>query len=60
VTSASASGDTARIVVSDPELAKRALLASAVEAGLALDRFEEIRPSLEEVFLQLAAAEGQP
>lgn len=60
VTSASASGDTARIVVSDPELAKRALLASAVEAGLALDRFEEIRPSLEEVFLQLVAAEGQP
>jgi hypothetical protein len=58
VAGASVDGSTARIVVKDPLLAKRELLGSAVRAGLALDRYEEIRPSLEDVFLQLVGEEG--
>jgi ABC-2 type transport system ATP-binding protein len=53
-----AGSSTARIVVKDPLVAKRELLASAVAAGLLLDRYEEIRPSLEDVFLQLVGEEG--
>jgi ABC-2 type transport system ATP-binding protein len=58
VAGASVDGSTARIVVRDPLLAKQELLRSAVRAGLALDRYEEIRPSLEDVFLQLVGEEG--
>jgi ABC-2 type transport system ATP-binding protein len=58
VAGASVDGSTARIVVRDPLVAKRELLRSAVAAGLALDRYEEIRPSLEDVFLQLVGEEG--
>jgi ABC-2 type transport system ATP-binding protein len=58
VSSSSVKGDTARVVVNDLGTAKRGLLASAVQAGLALDRFEEIKPSLEDVFLQLVGEEG--
>jgi ABC-type uncharacterized transport system ATPase subunit len=39
-------------------LAKRELLASAVQADLMLDRYEEIKPSLEDVFLRLVGEEG--
>jgi ABC-2 type transport system ATP-binding protein len=59
VTSSSVDGDTARVVVNDPGTAKRGLLASAVQADLAVERFEEIKPSLEDVFLQLVGAEEQ-
>ncbi len=49
---------TLRITVKDVQEAKLALLQKIVEAGLALNRFEEIRPSLEDVFLQLVGTES--
>jgi ABC-2 type transport system ATP-binding protein len=49
---------TARIVVNDVETAKRELMAAAVQAGLALTRYEMVRPSLEDVFLRLVNQEG--
>jgi ABC-2 type transport system ATP-binding protein len=58
VAGTSVEGSLARIVVKDPLVAKRELLALAVAADLVLDRYEEIRPSLEDVFLQLVGAEG--
>jgi ABC-type uncharacterized transport system ATPase subunit len=39
--------------VNNVEKAKRELLLLAVQAGLVLTRYEMIRPSLEDVFLQL-------
>jgi ABC-2 type transport system ATP-binding protein len=47
-----------RITVRDVLTAKRELLALAVHAGLLLNRFEEVRPSLEDVFLQLVGMEN--
>jgi ABC-2 type transport system ATP-binding protein len=44
-----------RVVVSDLETAKVQLLASALQAGLVLERYEVVRPSLEDVFLQLVS-----
>jgi ABC-2 type transport system ATP-binding protein len=58
VVSVSAKTRTARVVVSDLEKAKRELVASAVHAGLVLTRYEMVRPSLEDVFLQLVG-EGE-
>lgn len=49
---------TVRVLVNDPETAKRELLASAVRAGLVLARFEMIRPTLEDVFLKLVSEAG--
>jgi ABC-2 type transport system ATP-binding protein len=50
----------ARVVISDVEIAKRELLASITQAGLILTRYEIVRPSLEDVFLQLVnQEEGQ-
>ena len=45
-----------RISVRDVTSAKRELLALAVNAGLSLKRYEEVRPSLEDVFLQLVGS----
>ena len=42
-----------RVIVSELETAKVQLLASALQAGLVLERYEVVRPSLEDVFLQL-------
>ncbi len=56
VSSVLVEGVTARVVVSDVDLAKRALIASAAEADLALIRYEMVRPSLEDVFLRLVGA----
>jgi ABC-2 type transport system ATP-binding protein len=53
VESVSISGRTARVVVSDVERAKRELMASAVQSGMVLTRYEMVRPSLEDVFLRL-------
>jgi len=53
VNSVAVVGATARVVVSDTEAAKRDLLASAVQAGLILTRYEMVRPSLEDIFLRL-------
>jgi ABC-2 type transport system ATP-binding protein len=47
-----------RITVRDVQAAKRELLTSAVHSGLILNRYEEVRPSLEEVFLQLVGLES--
>jgi ABC-2 type transport system ATP-binding protein len=47
-----------RITVRDVQAAKRELLASAVHSGLVLNRYEEVRPSLEDVFLQLVGTEN--
>jgi ABC-2 type transport system ATP-binding protein len=43
----------ARVVVSDVDAAKRELLASIMQAGLILNRYEMVRPSLEDIFLKL-------
>lgn len=53
VTTVSVDGTTARVMVNDVEKAKKELLVLAVQAGLILTRYEMIRPSLEDVFLQL-------
>jgi ABC-2 type transport system ATP-binding protein len=46
-------GDTVRVTVSDVALARKELLASAMAQDVILRRYEEMRPSLEDVFLQL-------
>ena len=58
VASVSLDRATARVVVSDLETARRELPASAVAAGLVLDRYEMMRPSLEDVFLRLVEGGG--
>jgi ABC-2 type transport system ATP-binding protein len=53
-------GLVARVIVSDVEVAKRELLASITQARLILTRYEIVRPSLEDIFLQLVnQEEGQ-
>ena len=47
------SAHTARILVKDLEAARFDLLESIRQEGLAIDRFEVVRPSLEDVFLKL-------
>ena len=51
-------GDRLRVTVSDVKRARRELLASAVAQEIALRRYEEVRPSLEDVFLQLVEKEA--
>ncbi len=58
VASVSLDRATARVVVEDLETARRELLASAVAAGMVLDRYEVVRPSLEDVFLRLVESGG--
>jgi ABC-2 type transport system ATP-binding protein len=58
VTSIAVSGRTARVVVNDVAAGKRELLATAVQSGLILTRYEMVRPSLEDVFLKLVNEEG--
>jgi ABC-2 type transport system ATP-binding protein len=48
-----------RVVVNDLETARHELLASAVASGLVLDRYEMVRPSLEDVFMRLVESGGQ-
>jgi ABC-2 type transport system ATP-binding protein len=56
-TAVSLDGDRLRVTVSDIQRARRELLASAVAQQIALRRYEEVRPSLEDVFLQLVEKE---
>jgi ABC-2 type transport system ATP-binding protein len=56
-TAVSLDGDRLRVTVSDVKRARRELLASAVAQEIALRRYEELRPSLEDVFLQLVDKE---
>jgi ABC-2 type transport system ATP-binding protein len=58
VTAVTSQNGTLRITVRDVQTAKRDLLPKAVRAGLVLNRYEEIRPSLEDVFLQLVGSES--
>ncbi len=57
VKSVTGEGQAARVVVNNLEQAKRELLASVTQAGLILTRYEIVRPSLEDVFLQLVGQE---
>jgi ABC-2 type transport system ATP-binding protein len=57
-TAVSLDGDRLRVTVSDVKRARRELLASAVAQEIALRRYEEVRPSLEDVFLQLVGKEA--
>jgi ABC-2 type transport system ATP-binding protein len=59
VTSVRLDRSTARVVVDDVEVARRELLASALTVGLALNRYEMVRPSLEDVFLRLVQGGGE-
>jgi ABC-2 type transport system ATP-binding protein len=64
VTSISTEERTARVVVKDVSVAKRELMssiirsASIIRSGLVLTRYEVVRPSLEDVFLQLVSEGG--
>jgi ABC-2 type transport system ATP-binding protein len=53
VKSVAQEGARLRVVVTDLQIAKGQLLALAMQAGLTLERYEVVRPSLEDVFLQL-------
>jgi ABC-2 type transport system ATP-binding protein len=57
VTAVSVDGDRLRVTVSDVQRARKELLASAVAQEVTLRRYEEVRPSLEDVFLQLVGKE---
>ncbi len=46
-----------RVIVNDVELAKTELLKSAAQAGIVLNKYEVVKPSLEDVFLQLVGEE---
>jgi ABC-2 type transport system ATP-binding protein len=54
VNSLTAEGATLRLKVNDIEQGKSALLPLVVEHGLHLERYEWVRPSLEEIFLGLS------
>ncbi len=58
VTAVITSNGALRVTVRDVRTAKRELLPLAVKAGLSLNRYEEVRPSLEDVFLELVGREG--
>jgi ABC-2 type transport system ATP-binding protein len=47
-----------RIVVDDPAAAATALLPAIVDAGVRLAAFERVRPTLEDVFLELVGSPG--
>jgi ABC-2 type transport system ATP-binding protein len=57
VTSVTPRNGAFRITVRDVQASKRTLLALAVNSGIVLNRYEVVRPSLEDVFLQLVGAE---
>ena len=57
VTAVAAREGAFRITVRDVQASKRTLLALAVNSGIVLNRYEVVRPSLEDVFLQLVGAE---
>ncbi len=52
--------DTVRVFVKEPKVAGPAILPLLVKSGVRLARFERARPSLEDVFLRLVAAEDGP
>ncbi len=54
VTSLSREDNQVRVNVADSEIAQSALLPLIVKHGLSLDRYEWVRPSLEEIFLTIS------
>jgi ABC-2 type transport system ATP-binding protein len=48
-----------KVTVADPALAARELLPVVVEAGVALVSYERVRPTLEDVFLQLVGRNSE-
>ena len=50
----------ARVVVNDLAVARHALLEQVTTAGMTLNRFEIVKPSLEDIFLRLVAKEEEP
>lgn len=59
VKSVTVNGQTARIIVNDIEIAQSELMASAVQAELVLTRYEMVKPSLEDIFVQLVGQGGE-
>lgn len=53
VTDVSSSGQTARIVVKDTASAQNELMASLLQANILVNRFEMMKPSLEDIFIRL-------
>jgi ABC-2 type transport system ATP-binding protein len=53
VSSVAHNGASARVVVKDLEVARRALLPYVVQSGIILRRYEVVTPSLEDIFLRL-------
>jgi ABC-2 type transport system ATP-binding protein len=51
---------TARVQVKDLDQARTGLISTIADAGLAINRFEAARPSLEDIFLKLVGEEGKP
>jgi ABC-2 type transport system ATP-binding protein len=49
-----------RVTVTDPARAARELLPLVVDEGVALAAFERVRPTLEDVFLQLVGRDADP
>lgn len=60
IVEAAVDGTVAHIVVNDVETARRELVASTVQAGLIISRYEVARPSLEDIFLQLTGDGSSP
>ena len=58
VASVEFNGPIARVVVKDMLQAKRELLPGLLKTGLVIIRYEELKPSLEDVFLRLVGGEG--
>ncbi|HEY5269930.1 MAG TPA: ABC transporter ATP-binding protein [Anaerolineales bacterium] len=58
VAAVSVDGEVIRVTVKDIARARKELLASAVAQDILLRRYEETRPSLEDVFLQLVNKEA--
>jgi ABC-2 type transport system ATP-binding protein len=58
VSSIACNGAVARVVVKDVAVARQALPAQVVQAGLLLQRYQIVTPSLEDIFLQLVGQEG--
>jgi ABC-type uncharacterized transport system ATPase subunit len=51
-------GGVLRVAVSDPDVAGREILPLVVAAGVRLASFERVRPTLEDVFLELVGPRG--
>lgn len=63
VSSVTRQGPTARVVVEDVRVARETLMPMIVQARIVLQRYEIVRPSLEDIFLRLVnedAPDGRP